>query len=242
MKFKNETDKVMGLEGLVSDNFYNLFTHFQEEDSILISDNRKFKTTSIKNSNKDRVIGIETIPDAIMIIYNKNNNSPFKVNLIEYECYGEGKLKSKEKFEYFNGHIIPQLMRFASNFSIVTDNNIRRDTINNWTDKIIEYVNENENLRRKIKVWMENIYPNIKEREVDRKFEKELCKSFEISLRITLIIDELTQEQKDTLQNVIKSFKLDDNKEIDFKSYIVRLEQKIGIVDKEARFALSFQE
>jgi cysteinyl-tRNA synthetase len=242
IKFKNETDKVMGLEGLVSDNFYNLFTHFQEEDSILISDNRKFKTTSIKNSNKDRVIGIETIPDAIMIIYNKNNNSPFKVNLIEYECYGEGKLKSKEKFEYFNGHIIPQLMRFASNFSIVTDNNIRRDTINNWTDKIIEYVNENENLRRKIKVWMENIYPNIKEREVDRKFEKELCKSFEISLRITLIIDELTQEQKDTLQNVIKSFKLDDNKEIDFKSYIVRLEQKIGIVDKEARFALSFQE
>ena len=243
IRFKNETDKSMGLEVLVNDNFYNLFTHFQEENSILICDNRKFKTSSIRNSNNDRVLGVETIPDAIMIMHDKKDkNYPFKINLIEYECYGEGKLRSKDKFEYFNGHIIPQLMRFASNFSIVTDSNIRRDTIDKWIDKVIDYVNESDELRNKIKIWMQNIYPDIKEREVDRRFEKELFKSFESNLRITLIIDELTQEQKDTLSNVVKSFKLDGNREIEFKSYIVRLEQKIGIVDKNASFALSYQE
>ena len=109
-------------------------------------------------------------------------------------------------------------MRFASNFSIVTDSNIRRDTIEKWIDKIIDYVNESDELRNKIKIWMQNIYPDIKEREVDRRFEKELFKSFESNLRITLIIDELTQEQKDTLSNVVKSFKLDGNREIEFKS------------------------
>lgn len=243
IRFKNETDKSMGLEILVNDNFYNLFTHFQEDNSILICDNRKFKTSSIRNSNNDRVLGVETIPDAIMIMHDKKDKDyPFKINLIEYECYGEGKLRSKEKFEYFNGHIIPQLMRFASNFSIVTDSNIRRDTIEKWIDKVIDYVNESDELRNKIKIWMQNIYPDIKEREVDRRFEKELFKSFESNLRITLIIDELTQEQKDTLSNVVKSFKLDGNREIEFKSYIVRLEQMIGIVDKNASFALSYQE
>ena len=35
---------------------------------------------------------------------------------------------------------------------------------------------------------------------------------------------------------------LDGNREIEFKSYIVRLEQQIGIVDKNASFALSYQE
>ena len=107
---------------------------------------------------------------------------------------------------------------------------------------VIDYVNESDELRNKIKIWMQNISPDIKEREVDRRFEKELFKSFESNLRITLIIDESTQDQKDTLSNVVKSFKLDGNREIEFKSYIVRLEQQIGIVDKNASFALSYQE
>ena len=205
-KFEEINNDIEQLKLKVNDNFYNLFTHFQEDNSILICDNRKFKTSSIRNSNNDRVLGVETIPDAIMIMHDKKEkNYPFKINLIEYECYGEGKIRSKDKFEYFNGHIIPQLMRFASNFSIVTDSNIRRDTIEKWIDKIIDYVNESDELRNKIKIWMQNIYPDIKEREVDRRFEKELFKSFESNLRITLIIDELTQEQKDTLSNVVKS-------------------------------------
>ena len=44
------------------------------------------------------------------------------------------------------------------------------------------------------------------------------------------------------LINVVKSFKLDGNREIEFKSYIVRLEQKIGIVDKNTNFTLLHQE
>ncbi len=106
-----------------------------------------------------------------------------------------------------------------------------------------DYVNESDELINKIKIWMQNIEPNIKEREIDRRFEKQLIKSLESNLRITLIIDELTQEQKDTLKNVIKSFKLNGNKEIEFSSYTVRLEQRIGGIDDiNASFALSYQQ
>lgn len=103
------------------------------------------------------------MPDVIMIMHDKKDkNYLFKINLIEYECYGEGKLRSKDKFEYFNGYIIPQLMRFTSNFSIVTDSNIRRDIIDKWIDKVIDYVNKSDELRNKIKVWRQNISLDIK--------------------------------------------------------------------------------
>jgi hypothetical protein len=93
--FKNETDKSMGLEVLINDNFYNLFTHFQEENSILICDNRKLKTSSMRKSNNNRVLVVESIPDAIMIMHDKKDgNYTFKINLIEHECYGEGADKS----------------------------------------------------------------------------------------------------------------------------------------------------
>ena len=59
---------------------------------------------------------------------------------------------------------------------------------------------------------MQKIYIDIKERAVNRRFEKELFKKFESNFRITLIIDELTQEQK------------------------------IGIVNKNESFILSYQE
>lgn len=53
-------------------------------------------------------------------------------------------------------------------------------------------------------------------------------------------------EQKETIKNVIASFKLSNvngkNNSIDFSEYIIRLEQKIGILNKDASFALSFQE
>jgi len=38
-----------------------------------------------------------------------------------------------------NGQIIPQLMKFASSFCIVTDKQIREQTLKNWIDKIIQY-------------------------------------------------------------------------------------------------------
>ena len=130
--------------------------------------------------------------------------------------------------------------------------------IQSLDNDIIEYLAENKKID--IRLAMDIYYRSLLCKQIhngengiqylDYKYlaedlienEKELFKSFESNLRITLIIDELTQEQKDTLSNVVKSFKLDGNREIEFKSYIVRLEQKIGIVDKNASFALSYQE
>lgn len=139
-------------------------------------------------------------------------------------------------------------MRFASTFSIVTDNNIREKTIDRWVDKIIDYVNEEPTLIEKVNKWIKELHPNIKERQIERYLEKELIDAFKSNIRIILIIDELTVEQKDTMTNIINSFKLDNsnssNKDnfVEFSSYVVRLEEKIGITDKNARFALSFQE
>ena len=73
-------------------------------------------------------------------------------------------------------------------------------------------------------------------------------KAFESNIKIILIIDELTVEQKETITNVINSFKLNSatikgkENSIGFNSYVVRLEQKVGIYDKDSNFALSFQE
>ncbi|KZL89166.1 hypothetical protein [Clostridium magnum] len=249
IKFKNETDPIMGLEPLVSDYFFKLFTHFKEENTILIAQNRLFGTTSLKNINNETIPGIKGIPDALLISYDKENiNTSIKINLIEYECYGEGKIKSTQKFNYLNGIVIPQLIRFASTFSIVTDDKIRKNTIDEWVDKIMNYIDGEEVLTNKIKGWIKELNPNVKERQIDRMFDKELRNAFESNIRIILVIDELTPEQKETIKNIINSFKLNNtnskNKDnfIEFSSYIVRLEQKIGIIDKESSFALSFQE
>lgn len=93
---------------------------------------------------------------------------------------------------------------------------------------------------------MKDLHNNIKETQIDRMLDKELKRSFERNIKIILIIDELTMEQKETIKNVIASFKLSNvngkNNSIDFSAYIIRLEQRIGILNKDASFALSFQE
>lgn len=99
----------------------------------------------------------------------------------------------------------------------------------------------------KIKGWVKELHPGAKERQIDRIFDKELRNAFESNIRIILVIDELTPEQKETIKNIINTFKLNNinskkNNVIEFSSYVVRLEQIIGIVDKEASFVLSFQE
>jgi len=249
IRFRNETDRVRGLEPLVTEHFYDLFQHFNKEKTILIAHNRLFSSVGIKNSNDENINGIKGIPDALLISFDKSaKKSPLKINLIEYECYGETKFRTQQKFNYLNGVIIPQLMRFASTFSIVTDNNIREKTIDRWVDKIIDYVNEEPTLIEKVNKWIKELHPNIKERQIERYLEKELIDAFRSNIRIILIIDELTVEQKDTMTNIINSFKLDNsnslNKDnfVEFSSYVVRLEEKIGITNKNARFALSFQE
>lgn len=249
IKFKNETDPIMGLEPLVTEYFYKLFTHFKEENTVLISDNRLFSTSTFKNENNETIPGIKSIPDALLISYDKDSkNTPIKINLIEYECYGENKLRTTQKFNYLNGTVIPQLIRFASNFSIVTDEKIRKNTINEWVDKIMDYIDEDEYVTSKIKTWVQELHPNVKERQIDRIFDNELRDAFESNIRIILVIDELTIEQKETIKNVINSFKLNNSNSkikdnyIEFSAYVIRLEQKIGIVNKEASFALSFQD
>lgn len=249
VRFKNETDPIRGLEPLVTEYFYMLFQCFKENNSILISNNRLFKTVGIKNDNDENILGIKGIPDALLITYDKEaENTPLRINLIEYECYGEGKFRTAQKFNYLNGTVIPQLIRFASTFSIATDYKIREKTIQKWIEKIIDYIEKDESLISKIDMWMKDLHPMIKERSIISQLQRELKNAFESNVRIILIIDELTVEQKETITNVINSFKLNNSyikgrdNSIAFSSYVVRLEQKVGVYNKDANFALSFQE
>lgn len=149
-----------------------------------------------ENTNKN-INGISGIPDALLISFSKSRKIPLQINLIEYECYGEGKLKPMQKFDYLNGHIIPQLMRFASAFSVVTDTRIRENTIKSWADKIMnEFVYEDQSISDKVSNWVRTIYPNINEQKISYEFSKMLLDAFNTQLRIMLIIDELTSEQK----------------------------------------------
>lgn len=234
---------------MVTRHFYQLFKHFSMEKTILIPENRLFITADLKNDKNESVIGKKSIPDAFLISYDKSEkDTPIRINLIEYEYYGEGKYKTAQKFHYLNETIIPQLIRFASTFSIVTDNRIREETIQLWVNKIMKYRDYNDDLIKKTFLWMEELYPGIKERQIDLHFEKALRDAFKSNIRIILVIDELTVEHKDTIKNIINSFKLDNsnikskNNYIEFDTYIVKLEQKIGIYDSEAEFALSFQQ
>ncbi len=241
VQFSNETDKIKGLETLVNENFYSLFSQFPETKTLLIPENRLFKTKGFKVDGNN-VQGIRSIPDGILIEFDKKLKNPFRINLIEYECYGERKQKEIDKSSYLNSIIIPQLMRFASAFSIITDEQTRIKTIENWVDKIITYINNEDSQSAKFIQWIKEIHPEIKERSIEREMEKLLIESFKSNLRVLLIIDELSTEQKSTIKNVVSSFKLatgDTN--VQFAGYVVRLVQKINILNNESEFALTIQ-
>src|SRR6056297_2764353 len=223
IKFKNETDQIQGLEPLVNKNFYNLFKNISEERSIFIPENRLFKTSGVQNSSNENIKQVSGIPDALLLVFHPEDTVPIQINLIEYECYGENKLKSIDKFRYLNGHIIPQLMRFASSFSIVTDKEIRRKTIRNWNNKLIELISNDENFRQRIATWMDILHHRKRSEMIFRDFEKCLEESFQNNIRIMLVIDEFTSEQKDTLTNIINSFRLENDTGVEFVGYIVRL-------------------
>lgn len=245
IKFRSETDSSKGLETLVNENFYKLFTIFQEQNSILISDNRYFPTIGRDDTN-----GIGGRPDALLISFdNDDKKSKIKINIIEYECYGEIQTKSTEKFNHLNSHIIPQLIRFASTFGIVTDSKIRDKTIESWVNKIIAYVKNNITvLEPKIYQWLKKFDPQIRESYILDTFRNELLIAFNNNIRIMLVIDELTGEQNETIKNVIRSFKLygngkDDSRYIDFSGHVVRLEYMLNYDDKSiSKYALSIQD
>lgn len=241
IQFSNETDKMKGLERLVNENFYHLFPQFPEKNSILIPENRIFLTQGF-NVEGSNVQGIRSIPDGILIQYTKKEKKPFRINIIEYECYGEKKVRSVDKSNYMNTTIIPQLMRFASAFSIITDNTTRNTTIETWVDKIINFVNKDDVLSKKFISWIKELYPQIRERSLEREMEKLLIDAFKTNIRVLLVIDELSPEQKATIKNVVSSFRLaDGNDNVQFEGYVVRLVQKINHLNNESEFALTVQ-
>lgn len=240
INFTNETDKLRGLEMLVNDNFYHLFPQFPDNRTILIPENRLFRTRGKKNE-KGNIQGIRTIPDALLIRFIKSAKNPFQINLIEYECYGEKKTRASDKSYYLNSQIIPQLMRFASAFSIITDDKTREGTIIDWVDKIIDYVNKEEYLSQKIIKWIKQLNPNIRERSIDRECEKMLIQAFKFNIRVLLIIDELSTEQKETIRNVIKSFKLENGDSIQFEGHVIKLVQKLSMTAEKSEYALTVQ-
>ena len=243
VRFANESDKIKGLEVLVNRHFYHLFPQFLEKNTLLIPENRLFKTEGVKHKG-NRISEISTIPDALLIVFNKSAKFPLQINLVEYECYGEGKLRSSEKSNYLNTHIIPQLMRFASAFSIITDEKTRETTISKWTDNVIGFLNAkgNEAILQKMIDWVKILKPDVRERSLEREIERYLTEAFRSSFRVLLVIDELTPEQKVTIKNVINSFKLPSDIAAEFSAYVVKLVQKIDLLEEGAEFALTVEE
>ena len=236
INFHNETDKFIGLETLVNKNFFSLFTKYREEKSILIAKNHLFKT----QKRDENISGISGIPDALLITYDKRNSCPLQISLIEYECYGEGKTKSTEKSKYLNSHIIPQLMQFASSFSIITDQTTRTRTTEDWIKKIVEYTSKDE-YSKIVDSWMKDLQPNLSERFIVSTFEKKLTEAFRSNIHIYLIIDELSADQKETIKNIITSFKLEKGNPIVFDASIVKLVQKISFVNQDYEYGLTAQ-
>lgn len=240
INFINENNKTRGLEALVNGCFYYLFPQFEENRTVLISDNRLFKTES-KKIEGINITGISTIPDGLLLSFTKNLKNPIQINLIEYECYGESKTKSVDKSNYLNTHIIPQLIRFASAFSLTTDLTTRETSIRKWIEKILEFINQDEKLELRVTNWIKEIKPHVKEKSIDLEIQKSLEEAFKTNIRVLLIIDELSSEQKDTIKNVIKSFKLHNGESIMFDGYVIRLVQKINLLNSKSEFALTVQ-
>lgn len=183
-----------------------------------------------------------------MVSFDKNDKkSSIKINIIEYECYGSDKSTSTKRFDYLNSHIIPQLIKFVSIFSVVTDNQIGEDIKNSWIDKIISYCDPNPLLEQRIHEWLKQLNSNMRESQIFDKFRTELQKAFRNNIRIMLVIDELTGEQRETIKIIINLFKLNYKSNlyyIDFSDYVVQLESLLSYDDNStsSKYALPIQD
>lgn len=243
IQFLNESDKINGLETMVNENFYSLFSFFQEENTVLVPDNRRFLTDGVYREDGSIIPGIRSIPDALLIKFDPNmRECPLQVNLIEYECFGQKKNTPSIKSNYLNTTIIPQLMRFAAGFSIITDRETRGKTVQNWVEKFMDYICDaaRRPLEEKMVRWVKTLNPGMNERAVYDEIKKLLRSAFETNIRILLIIDELSREQKTIIKNIINAFKL-ENGSIGFEGYVVSLVQKINVGDTSAQYALTIQ-
>ncbi len=132
-------------------------------------------------------------------------------------------------------------MQFASSFSIITDKSIRDNTIKDWIAKIIDYTSENIELSDKIDSWVKEMNPNISTRAIISFFEKKLLEAFESNVHVFLIIDELSYDQKETIKNIITSFKVENGNPVVFDASVVKLVQKISFVNQDFEYALTAQ-
>lgn len=98
-----------------------------------------------------------------------------------------------------------------------------------------------DSFQEKIASWIKELEPGIKEQLIAHQMSKLLEDGFRKDLRIILVIDELSTEQKDTMDNVIKAFKLENGQSIQFKGFVVRLEQRINLIDGQTEYGISVQ-
>jgi uncharacterized membrane-anchored protein YjiN (DUF445 family) len=132
-------------------------------------------------------------------------------------------------------------MRFASSFSIITDQNTRNENIKDWIGKIIDYTSRDKFLEEQIDTWMKEMKPGINTRAIISFFEKKLEEAFRSNIHVYLIIDELSVDQKETIRNIIRSFKLDNGEAVVFDASIVKLVQKISFVNNDYEYGLTVQ-
>lgn len=83
--------------------------------------------------------------------------------------------------------------------------------------------------------------PEIRTREIISYFEKKLEEAFKSNIHVYLIIDELSIDQRETIKNVIRSFKLENGDPIVFDSSIVKLVQKISLMNQDYEYGLTVQ-
>lgn len=81
IKFKNETDKIRGIENLVNDNFYNCFPEYSKNKTVLIPENRLFISAGVEARGDESRKGIKSIPDALLIIFN-NSTFGFQTQIV----------------------------------------------------------------------------------------------------------------------------------------------------------------
>ena len=61
------------------------------------------------------------------------------------------------------------------------------------------------------------------------------------SLKNVKLCPKSSTEQKDTMNNIVSAFKLESGESIQFKGYVVRLDQKINLTDGQTEYAISVQ-
>jgi hypothetical protein len=96
-------------------------------------------------------------------------------------------------------------------------------------------------LEEQIDTWMKEMKPGINTRAIISFFEKKLEEAFRSNIHVYLIIDELSVDQKETIRNIIRSFKLDNGEAVVFDASIVKLVQKISFVNNDYEYGLTVQ-